>query len=431
VAVLIQPRFSTRAARRNAALALLGSAWLVAACEGGDKKAATRAAPPPVVVESTSVADTLSTDTGADTAGQNATATVHLEDTARVRGAGIEHIGQLPPLADSIANQMTFFATFQTTFLAASRAKHLLLDIGRVDAKLKGKARLAAYHAAVQQLSPVKLGDRFVLHGPWGSSEATVTGFDQWHGRIVARLQVPPNVDSLAREKLTLVALAVRADSDSASAPTVDSCAHRGPVDSTMLARAAAVRIVARLQVPPNVDSLAREKLTLVALAVRADSDSASAPTVDSCAHRGPVDSTMLARAAAVRDSLMLILQADTAHMPPDVLKGRKLTSSQIYGCFGSAHVLLFANSAADVNRYTREFAVLIDTTGHVVPLRVADIRFKVHDAIRALDVDGDKVDDVSAIGRGELTGGTVILRLDVAKKRLTYVTSGFAWEDF
>ena len=372
MAVLIQPRFSTRAARRNAALALLGSAWFVAACEGGDKKAATRAAPPPVVVESTSVADTLSTDTGADTAGQNATATVHLEDTARVRGAGIEHIGQLPPLADSIANQMTFFATFQTTFLAASRAKHLLLDIGRVDAKLKGKARLAAYHAAVQQLSPVKLGDRFVLNGPWGSSEATVTGFDQWHGRIVARLQVPPNVDSLAREKLTLVALAVRADSDSASAPTVDSCAHRGPVDSTMLARA-----------------------------------------------------------AAVRDSLMLILQADTAHMPPDVLKGRKLTSSQIYGCFGSAHVLLFANSAADVNRYTREFAVLIDTTGHVVPLRVADIRFKVHDAIRALDVDGDKVDDVSAIGRGELTGGTVILRLDVAKKRLTYVTSGFAWEDF
>jgi len=372
VAVFIQPRFSTRAGRRYAALALLGSAWLVAACDGGDKKAATRAAPPPVVVESTSVADTLSTDTGADTAGQNATATVHLEDTARVRGAGIEHIGQLPPLADSIANQMTFLATFQTTFLAASRAKHLLLDIGRVDAKLKGKARLAAYHAAVQQLSPVKVGDRFLLHGPWGSSDATVTGFDQWHGRIVAKLQVPPNVDSLAREKLTLVALAVRADSDSASAPTVDSCAHRGPVDSTMLARA-----------------------------------------------------------AAVRDSLMLILQADTAHMPPDVLKGRKLTSSQIYGCFGAAHVLLFANSAADVNRYTREFAVLIDTTGHVAPLHVADIRFKVHDAIRALDVDGDKVDDVSAIGRGELTGGTVVLRLDVARKRLTYVTSGFAWEDF
>src|SRR6185312_7358138 len=56
------------------------------------------------------------------------------------------------PLADSIANQMTFMATFQSTFVAASRAKHLLLDIGRVDAKLKGKARLAAYHAAVEQL---------------------------------------------------------------------------------------------------------------------------------------------------------------------------------------------------------------------------------------------------------------------------------------
>jgi hypothetical protein len=45
--------------------------------------------------------------------------------------------------------------------------------------------------------------------------------------------------------------------------------------------------------------------------------------------------------------------------------------------------------------------------------------------------VDGDGIDDVSAIGRGELTGGTVLLRLDLAKKRLTYVMSGFAWEDF
>lgn len=373
MAVLIQPRFSIRAAHRYAGLTLSGSALLIAACGGGEKKPSPRAQPEPVVVESTGVADTLGTDTGADTAGQNANATVHVQDTARVRGGGIEQIGRLPPLADSIANQMTFLATFQTTFVAASRAKHLLLDIGRVDAKLKGsKARLAAYRAAVQQMSPVKVGDHFLLHGPWGSSDAVVTGFDQWNGRIVARLQVPPNVDSLARQKLPLVALAVREDSDSVATPTVDSCAHRGPADSTTLARA-----------------------------------------------------------ATVRDSLMLILQGDTARMPPDVLKGRKLTSSQIYGCFGPAHVLLFANAAADVNRYTREFAVLIDTTGRVVPLHVADVRFKVHDAIRALDVDGDKVDDVSAIGRGELTGGTVLLRLDLAKKRLTYVMSGFAWEDF
>jgi hypothetical protein len=371
---------------------------VAAACGGNEKKANETRVPAPVVVESTTFADTLASDTGADTAGQNATATVHVEDTARVRSAGIEQIGKLPPLADSIANQMTFLATFQTTFLAASRAKHLLMDIGRVDAPLKGAARVTAYQEAVHQLSPVKVGDHYVLHGPWGSSDAMVTGFGSWNGRMVAKLDVPPNVDSLAREKLTLVALAIRKDTaakvaDSA-APPKDSAAK--PNDSTATAN-----------------------------------DSTPAQTVDSCTHRVPPDSTMLARAAVVRDSLMLILQGDTARLPPDILKGRKLTSSQVYGCFGAAHVLLFANAAADINRYTREFAVLVDTTGKVVPLHVVDVRFRVHDAIRALDMDGDKVDDVAAIGRGELTGGTVLLRLDLAKKRLTYVMSGFAWESY
>lgn len=364
---------------------------VTAACGGHEKTAKETREPASVAVESTTFADTLASDTGADTAGQNATATVHVEDTARVRSAGIEQIGHLPPLADSIANQMTFLATFQTTFIAASRAKHLLMDIGRVDAKLKGTARVTAYQEAVHQLSPVKVGDGYLLHGPWGSSDATVTGFGSWNGRIVAKLDVPPNVDSLAREKLTLVALAVRQDT---AAKGADSAA------------------------PPQ-DSAATPK------------DSTGAPTVDSCAYRVAPDSMTLARAAAVRDSLMLILQGDTAHLPPDLLKGRKLTSSQVYGCFGAAHVLLFANAATDINRHTREIAVLVDTTGKVVPLHVADVRFRVHDVIRALDVDGDRVDDVAATGRGELTGGTVLLRLDLAKKRLTYVVSGFAWEDY
>ncbi len=378
---------------------------VAAGCTGGEKKPSPTTKSAPAAIESTTFADTLSSDTGADTAGQNATATVHVQDTARVRSAGIEQIGQLPPLADSIANEMTFLATFQTTFVAASRAKHLLMDIGRVDATLKGKARLTAYGEAVRQLSPVKVGDHYLLHGPWGSSDAVVTGFGQWNGRIVARLDVPPNVDSLAREKLTLVALAVRQDSamvhGDSSAPQKDTASAQTDSAGT------------------QKDSAAMQK------------DSAAAPTVDSCAYRQAPDSATLARAAAVRDSLMLILQGDTAHLPPDVLKGRKLTSSQVYGCFGAAHVLLFANAAADINRYTREFAVLLDTTGKVVPLHVADVRFRVHDAIRALDVDGDRVDDVAAIGRGELTGGTVLLRLDLAKKRLSYVMSGFAWEAY
>ena len=334
--------------------------------------------PPPAASTSASLytadtppaADSSAPDTGADTVGQSVTATVHVEDTSRVRSAGLEQIGRLPPLADSIANDMTFLATFQTVFVAASRAKHLLLDIGRVDAKLAGRVRRAAYQQAAEQLSPVKVGDRFRLHGPWGADSAVVTGYGDWNGRIVATLAVPPNVDSLARLKAPLVAIAERSDS------------------------------------------------TIPAL-------------VDSCTHRDIADSAQMARAAAVRDSLMLILQGDTAHLPPALLKGRKLTSSQVSGCFGPARMLLFANWSAGSNTYTRELAVLIDSTGRVLPLRVFDTRFRIHEALRALDVDDDGVDDVAAIGRGERLGGTVVLRLDPAKRRLTYVMSGFAWESY
>lgn len=345
-------------------------ALAVAACTGKSGATARSAPPAAATAADTSVTVDTAADTSADTVGEGVTATVHVLDTSRVRGAGLEQIGRLPPLADSIANQMTFLATFQTVFVAAARAKHLLLDIGRVDAKLKGRARVAAFEQAAKQLSPVRIGDRFRLYGPWGADSATVTGYRDWNGRIAATLEVPPNVEALARGKAPLVAVAVRADS---AEPAVQ----------------------------------------------------------DSCAYRGAPDSAVVARATAVRDSLMLILQGDTAHLPPAVLKSRRLASSQVYGCFGAAHVLMFANAGAAANMYTREFAVLVDTTGRVVPLRVLDARFRIHDALLALDADGDSVDDVAAIGRGERTGGTVVLRLDVAKRRLTYVMSGFAWESF
>jgi hypothetical protein len=357
---------------------VLSGALLVCAalgCSGGSQAARARAVADSArlaAADTPTIVATDAPDTGADTAGQSVTATVHVEDTSRVRAVGMEQFGRLSPLADSIANQMTFLATFQTVFVAASRARRVLLDIGRVDAKLNGHARHAAYLEAATQLSPVRVGDRFRLHGPWGGDDAVVTGFDQWHGRIVATLAVPPNVDSLARGKATLVAIAERADS-------------------------------------------------------------AMPPVIDSCAHRDSADTATLARATVVRDSLMLMLQGDTARLPPGVLKGRRLAASLVYGCFGSAHVLLFVNAGAEANMYTREFTVLVDTTGRVIPLRVNDVRFRIHQALQAgaLDVDGDGVDDVAAIGRSELTGGTVVLRLDLAKRRLTYVMSGFAWESF
>ena len=88
-------------------------------------------------------------------------------------------------------------------------------------------------------LSPVHIGDRFRLHGSWGQDDATVQSFDQWNGRIVAVLAVSPHVDSLARGKAPLVALAVRADS--ALPAVADSC-RRDSVSTLLGARLTVVR---------------------------------------------------------------------------------------------------------------------------------------------------------------------------------------------
>lgn len=369
--------FGPRPPRRAGALAGVCLLLLAVACgesrpgSSASSAAAARALMDSVEHDSLASESTAAADTGVgDTTGLAEGARVHLEDTARVRSAGLEQIGRLSPLADSIADQMTFLATFQRVFIAASRARRLLLDIGRIDARLGKPSRVRAFQDAVRELSPVKVGDRFELNGPWGSDSAVVTGYAPWNGRITATLLVTPHVDTLAHAK--------------------------GP--------------------------------PLVAVAERIDS--APPPRVDSCA-RDSVDSAMVARVDTVRDSLSLILQADTAHLPPRLLRTRKVGSSFAIGCFGPARVLLFVNASAGATEYTREFAVLVDTTGRVVPLRVADVRFRVHQALRALDADGDGVDDIAAIGHGERTGGTVVLRLDPVKRRLDYVMSGFAWETY
>jgi hypothetical protein len=91
---------------------------------------------------------------------------------------------------------------------------------------------------------------------------------------------------------------------------------------------------------------------------------------------------------------------------------------------------MFIAQSAGDYEYY-HELAVLVDTAGAVTPLKVNDLRFKVHEALRALDADGDGIDDIALRGHAPRIGGTVILRLDPAKKRLDYLGGGFAWETY
>lgn len=312
------------------------------------------------------------TDDSDSTATLDTSKVTHIDASAaaNAHAPAVEKFSRLSALADSIAATLVFELKTQRTFLAASRAKRVLLDLGRVDAPLKTPARLKAYEEAVKALSPVRIGDRFRLHGSWGQDDAVVKSYDQWNGRIVAVLAVPPSVDSLARAKAPLTALAVRADS----------------------------------AMPAVVDTTCK-------------GDSVSAE--------------LAARIVVVRDSLLTVLQNDTVKMAPRLLKLLHAQKSQAIGCFAKWRVMLFVAQWAGDYEYYHQIAVLVDTAGKATPMRVNDLRFKVHDVLGVLDVDGDSVDDVALRGRGPRIGGTVILRLNPEKKRLEYVAGGFAWESF
>jgi len=322
-------------------------------------------APPPS-------ADTAQgSDTTDDTPTLDTSAVTHIDaaPTDSARAPTIERVGKLSPLADSIAASLVFELKTQRNFLAASRAKRVLVDLGRVDAPLKTAQRQHAFQEAVKTLSPVRVGDRFRLHGSWGQDDATVQSYDQWNGRIVGVLAVPPHVDSLAKGKAPLVALAVRADS--AAPPVVDSCV------------------------------------------------------------RDSVNAALNTRLSLVKDSMLTQLQDDTVKMAPRLMKLLHAQKTQLVGCFGKARVLVLVAQWAGDYEYFHQLAALVDTAGKVTPIRVNDLRFKVHDPLGALDADGDGIDDVALRGRAPRIGGTVILRLDPVKKRLDYVVGGFAWESF
>jgi hypothetical protein len=355
----------------------LGALWLavaaVACSHAPDKtphdttRAAAQSSPSDTARDS--VSDSTDDSDSAETLDTAKVTHIDAAPTANEHAPAVERISKLSPLADSIAATLVFELKTQRTFIAASRAKRVLMDLGRVDAPLKTPARMRAFAEAVRVLSPVRIGDRFRLHGAWGQDDGVVQSYDQWNGRIVAVIATAPHVDSLARAKAPLVALAVRADS--AMPPVVDSC------------------------------------------------------------NRDSVSVALTARLAVVRDSLLVVLQNDTVKMAPRLMKLLHAQKSQAVGCFGKSRAMLFVAQWAGDYEYYHQFAVLVDTAGKVTPLRVRDLRFKVHDVLGVLDADGDGVDDVALRGRARRIGGTVILRLDPVKKRLEYVAGGFAWESF
>lgn len=292
----------------------------------------------------------------------------------RIRPASRARLKALPPLADSIADKLVFPPVTQGWFLAAARGKRMLVDIGRVDIEVRrDPAKLAAYKLAVDARSPFPTGTRFRLRGPWGADDATISGYDTWNGRIVATLETTPRVDSMAKTIEPLPATAQLVDSASDA------------LDDTTCVRAA---IPAPLQ----------------------------------------------ARMKVVRDSLEQFLKETEKPPYERLMKSLKSRSSGVGGCFPGGPAIVIATLWAGEYEWVREIVVLIDPAGKPIPLRLRDYRFRGHEAIYALDGDGDGIDDIATRGYGPSLGGMSVLRLVDGKtpkepKRLERMATGFAWE--
>lgn len=305
----------------------------------------------------------------------------------------------LSPLADSIANLLVFVPRDRAWFSAASRGRHMLLDIGRADLSIKGDSVMrAAYMEAVSRLSPLGLGTMLRVRAPYSIDEKVkVTGFDLWNGRIVARISVSRLLDSLARAEDMLPATAIRLDTASTGAATKPDTAHGATVSTA----------------------------TITAPGKR---DSALAAPPPACV-RDTLPTMLATRAIAIRDSLVRFLADSATPLYERQVASARILSWWVPGCFGIGRALVVANKRTPEMDFAVERVALVDSVGSVVPIRIVDLRFHAHDPLYVFDADGDGIDDLAARGHGDRSGGLTIMRLDPATRRFVRLVSGFAWE--
>ena len=273
----------------------------------------------------------------------------------------------LSPLADSIAQALVFLPRDQTWFTAAARGKRMLVDLGRVDVEVRrDSARAVAYREAVASRAPLTVGSRLRLYGPWGADDVEVTGFDTWSGRIVATLDVPRHIDSLAKHVEPLPAVAVRVDS--ALPPLRPVCAR---------------------------DSIGDE-------------------------YRD--------RLAALRDSLEAQLRAEAVPPVERLTSSVTVKTTMAHGCFGRGRTVLISTLRAGAHEFVREKILLVAEDGSLAPVRMVASRWRAHEAIYALDADGDGRDDLAVRGSSDRAGGLVVLELQEGN-RLEKLAGGFNWE--
>lgn len=288
-------------------------------------------------------------------------------------------------IEDTLVRFSVYAPATQTTYLAAVRARRLLVDIGRVDLDMKDKpARLDALKRVAAQLSPIAPGATFRLRHAWGTEDVKVSGYDVWNRRLVATVEVSPYLDSLAQATPTLVAAAelMTADSTAVVAPAPD---------------------------------------------VRADSAQRDSVPTFACS-RDSAPPWLLARADSVRDSLLVEIAKRPIRIPRLQAEARSYVN-RVEGCFGPGRLLVVASIRAGRYEYLSERMALVDGAGKAIGLNVKDYRFRVHDELRVVDVDGDGVDDIAALGSGRGVGGTTVLRLDPKTRVLERAASGFGFD--
>ena len=284
-------------------------------------------------------------------------------------------------LVDSVRPYLVFAPRHETWFVATNRAKRMLLDIGRVDLEVRRDSALAAaYREAVAAASPVPPGSTFLLRGPWGLERVRADSVDTWNGRIVLVLEGSAAMDSAA------------------------------------VGRAA---VVASAHIEPVAEAQSRESRSPAPL-----------PTTTPRCDRAPVIGERAARVQAVRDSLEFAMRGEGMPIYERLARRVTASSSHVTGCFGDARVALAVSLRSANSEWTRERMVLVDTLGRVLPLKVEDFRFRAHDLLHALDADGDGIDDLAAIGRTFLAGGTTVMRYDPKARRLVRLAAGFSWEN-